>query len=102
MTASRTVDWWSVHQYAEPTLTEVGSWPIVGTLAWQLLPTDDPANLAAALDAARHWALRVDTAQELHAEASKAVADSTDWPKVAREIHQRRQCRAYIPRQVVS
>lgn len=86
--ASRTVDWWSVHQYAEPLLKEVGSWPVVGSLPWQHLPTDDPAKLAAVLDAARHWALRLDWCQEAMAEASKAVAASTDWPAVAREIRQ--------------
>jgi hypothetical protein len=83
---SRTVDWWSVHQYVEPLLKEVGSWPMVGSLPWQHLPTDDPAKLAAVLDAARHWALRLDCCQEARADASKAVAASADWPAVAREL----------------
>lgn len=99
MTASRTVDWWSVHQYAEPTLTEVGSWPIVGSLPWQHLPTDDPVKLAAVLDAARHWALRVDAAQEAMAEASRAVSAAVDLPSVIRDM-QRRRSGVYIPREV--
>ena len=95
MIESRTVDWWSVHLYVEPTLEEVGSWPLVGSLPWQHLPTDDPAKLAAIFDAARHWALRVDVCQEQLAEASKAVAASADWTTVGRG-----RGRAYIPRRV--
>lgn len=99
MIESRTVDWWSVHQYAEPTLTEVGSWPMVGSLPWQHLPTDDPVKLAAVLDAARHWALRVEAAQDAMAEASHAISAAADWPAEARWI-QRRCSSVYIPRVV--
>ena len=98
---SRTVDWWAVHQYAEPSLTEVGSWPMLGTLAWQHLPADDPIKLAAVLDAARHWALRIDTAQEAMAEASRSISVAGDWPAVARGM-QRRRSGVYIPRKVVA
>ena len=47
--ASHTVDWWPVHLYVLPLLTEVGSWPMAGTLTWQRLPSADPAKLAAFL-----------------------------------------------------
>ncbi len=97
MIESRTVDWWSVHRYAEPTLTAAASWPMVGSLPWQHLPTDDPAKLAAVLDAARHWALRVETAQDAMAEASRAISTAADWPAVARGM-QRRRSGVYIPR----
>lgn len=95
---SRTVDWWAVHLYAEPTLSEVGSWPLVGSLPWQALPTDDPAKLAAVLDAARHWALRVETAQDALAEASREISAAADWTELATSIHRRRG--VYIPRRI--
>lgn len=81
---SRTVDWWSVHEYASPLLQKVECWPMVGTLPWQHLPADDPAKLAAIFDAARHWALRVDAAQCALAEASRDVSKSTGWQQVSR------------------
>lgn len=95
---SRTVDWWSVHLYAEPTLTEVGSWPMVGSLPWQHLPTDDPAKLAAVLDAARHWALRIENNQTARAVASHEISAAADWSGIATEIHRRRG--VYIPRRI--
>lgn len=72
---------------------------MVGSLPWQHLPTDDPVKLAAILDAARHWALRVDTAQDAMAEASHAISAAADWPAEARWI-QRRRSSVYIPREV--
>lgn len=92
---SRTVDWWSVHQFVLPTLEGVRSWPMAGTLTWQHLPDDHPAKLAALYDAAQHWALRVDSCQEAMADASKAIAASADWPATARP-----RGSAYIPRRI--
>lgn len=92
---SRTVDWYSVHTHVEPLLQEVECWPMVGTLPWQHLPTDDPAKLAAIFDAARHWALRVDTAQAAHAEASRDVSKSADWSRIPRT-----PSGVYIPRRI--
>ena len=54
-----------------------------------LSPTTDPQKWAALLDAAQHWALRLETCQQARADASKAVADSADWPALSWEIHQR-------------
>lgn len=98
MIESRTVDWWSVHLYAEPTLTGVGSWPMVGSLPWQALPTDDPVKLAAVLDAARHWALRIENNQTAMADASHEISAAADWTGIATEIHRRRG--VYIPRRI--
>ncbi|NKE28295.1 DUF2742 domain-containing protein, partial [Mycobacterium tuberculosis] len=50
-------------------------------------------------DAARHWALRVETCQAASAEASRDVSAAADWPAVSREIQRRRD--AYIRRVVV-
>jgi hypothetical protein len=95
---SRTVDWWSVHEHVVPLLTEVQSWPMVGTLPWQHLPTDEPAKLAAIFDAARHWALRVDTAQAAQAETSRDISAATDWSALSRNMLQRNG--VYIPRRI--
>ena len=63
-TSSQQVSWWSVHEHTGPVLAGVGSWPTAGTPQWCALPDDDPAKLAALYDAARHWALRVETCQQ--------------------------------------
>lgn len=94
---SRTVDWWPVHLFVVPVLQEVGSWPLVGSLTWQRLAQDDPAKLAAILDAGRHWALRVDTCQATLAQASHDISAAADWSATARRVHRGRGS-AYIPR----
>ena len=83
---SRQVNWWSVHEHVAPRLTRVGSWPLVGTPAWCALPDDDPAKTAALLDAAQHWALRVETCQQHRCEASRDVSAAADWSAIAREM----------------
>lgn len=100
MIESRTVAWWPVHQYVAPFLEEVGSWPMVGSLPWIRLPDDDHVKLAAILDAAQHWALRIEGNQTAMAEASKAVSASADWPAIAQESLRRRSSGVYIPRAV--
>lgn len=95
---SRTIDWWPVHLFVVPLLDEVRSWPLVGSLTWQQLESDDPAKVAAIYDAARHHALRIDTAQAALADASRAVSKAADWPQVSREI--RRRSGVYLPREV--
>lgn len=89
---SRTVDWWSVHQFVIPLLEEVKSWPVAGTLTWINLPESDPTKVAALYDAAQHWALRVDTCQEAIADASKAISQAADWAGF------RTRSGVYIPR----
>jgi hypothetical protein len=95
---SAQVSWWSVHEHVAPLLAAVRSWPTVGTPAWCDLDDGDPAKLAALLDAARHWALRVETCQQQLAEASHDVSSAADWSGIATETFWRRG--AYIPREV--
>lgn len=73
-TASRAVSWWSVHEHVAPVLDAAGSWPMAGTPAWRQLDDADPRKWAAICDAARHWALRVETCQEAMAQASRDVS----------------------------
>ena len=94
--ASRSVDWWAVHEYVSPLLEEVGSWPMAGTLAWQQLPPDHPAKLAALFDYARHHALRVDAGQAALAEASRDISAAADWSVISRNMLQHNSI--YIPR----
>src|SRR5690348_3635085 len=68
------VSWWSVHEHVAPLLESAGTWPMVGTPEWCALSDDDPRKLAALYDAARHWALRVETAQQARAEASRSIS----------------------------
>jgi hypothetical protein len=95
---SAQVAWWTVHEFVSPLLEAVGSWPIVGTPAWCALPDDDPAKLAALLDAAQHHALRVETAQQAMAEASHDISAAAHWSAIATEIYWRRG--VYIPREI--
>jgi hypothetical protein len=63
-----------------------GVWPAAGTPAWCDLPDDDPAKLAALLDAAQHWALRVETCQQAQCEASHDISAAYDWGAIARRL----------------
>lgn len=91
------VSWWDVHQHVAPLLESAGSWPMVGTPEWCELSDDDPRKLAALLDAARHWALRVETAQEAECEASRAISAALPWKDMANRITARKPD-SYIPR----
>jgi hypothetical protein len=99
---SQQVAWFDyVYLWVRTMLDSVGSWPLIGTPEWALLPDDHPARWAAILDAAQHWALRLETLQQAECEASRAVSSSADWKAVAREQSQRRKAIAdgcYIPR----
>jgi hypothetical protein len=93
--ASQQVSWSDVHEFAEPRLRQVGDWPPIGTLAWCLLGETDPGKWAAILDAAQHWALRVECSQATRAEASRHVSEAGDWSAIATKMVQRNG--AYIP-----
>ena len=100
-TTNRFVSWWEVHSDIAPFLAEVREWPMAGTPAWCALAADDPRRLAALLDAAQHWILRVETCQQAGCEASRAVSAAADWQAIARNMVQRRKAvadGAYIPR----
>lgn len=87
--SSRQVNWFDcVYLFVKPWLDAVGSWPMVGTPAWCDLPDDHPAKWAALLDAAQHWALRVETCQAAECEASRAVSAAADWGAVGTEMVQ--------------
>lgn len=91
---SRSVSWWPVHRFIAEMVAQANSvLPAAGTPSWCALADGDPRKLLAVAVAGEHHVLRVETAQEQRAEASKSVAESTDWPKVAREIQQRRDAR---------
>lgn len=88
-TSSQQTSWWSVHEFVSVLLDQANGWPLVGTPEWCSLAHDDPQKWAALLDAARHWALRLETCQEARADAGKAVASAVDWAALSREINQR-------------
>jgi hypothetical protein len=94
--ASQSVRFWDVHCFVQPWLDAAGEWPMAGTQAWFDLGATHPRKWAALLDAARHHALRCETAQAALAEASRDISAAADWGAVANEIRRRRE--AYIPR----
>jgi hypothetical protein len=67
--------------YALPTIQD--------SPAWCALADGDPRKLLALAEFGEHHALRVETAQQAMAGASRAVADAADWPEVARDIQRR-------------
>lgn len=95
---SRQVSWWATHEFVEQLRAQLncGPAPAAGTPAWQQLEPADPRKLLALADAGQHHVLRIETAQEAAAAASKAIAAATDWPAASRSI--RRHQGAYIPR----
>lgn len=97
---SRQVSWWPVHEFLEQLLAQsnYGPMPDAGTPSWQQLESGDPRKLLAVAVAGEHHVLRVETAQEQRAEASKVVAAASDWPQISREIRRRSGVR--IPREV--
>lgn len=75
---SRQVAWFEAHLFKERAAGWVGERPAAGTPAWCRLPDDDARKTAALLDAGVQWCLRIDTEQELRAEASRDVAGAAD------------------------
>lgn len=87
------VAWWPVHQFVALATAQAGTLPTAGTPAWCALPDDDPTKVLALAVAGEHHVLRMETAQEARAEASKAIAAAADWPAISREISQRADAR---------
>ena len=87
--SSQQVNWWTVHEFVESVLDRIGSWPMAGTPEWCALDDDDPVKIAALFDAAQHWALRLETCQQVRCDASQEVADAVDWSALAGDIKQR-------------
>jgi len=90
---SRSVAWWPVHEFIAALVAQVSDLPMAGTPAWCRLGDGDPRKLLAVAAAGEHHVLRVEMAQEKHAEASKAIADAADWPGIAQELLQREAAR---------
>lgn len=87
MTMSQEVNWWLVHQWVAPALDDAETWPMAGTLEWHELDDEDPRKIAALLDAARHWALRVDSCQQARVEAGEVIAAAAPWRQIAQRQH---------------
>jgi hypothetical protein len=95
--SSQQVSWWSVHEFVQAVLNQVNDWPTLGTPAWCSLANDDPRKWAAVLDGGQHHALRMETAQQAMAEASRDVSAAADWSQVAREVQRRNSFYAEKP-----
>lgn len=76
----------------------VGPLPWPGTPSWCELADGDPRKLLALAQFGVHHALRIETAQQAGAEASKAMSNALNWSEVSRQTQRRRG--AYIPRAV--
>jgi Protein of unknown function (DUF2742) len=90
------VSWWDVHEYVSSVLEKAGTWPTVGTPEWCALTDDDPAKLAGLFDAARHWALRLETNQQAECQASHDISAAADWSAIAQ--HNRSHTEFYTER----
>ncbi|UUO03860.1 DUF2742 domain-containing protein [Mycolicibacterium novocastrense] len=95
--ASQQVSWLEVHDFVMPTLRRVGDWPMVGTPDWCQLDDRDPVRYASVLDAAQHWALRVEYFQQAGCEAAQAISLSEDWSVLAQRVKRRAEFFAARP-----
>lgn len=94
-TDSRAVAWWPVHEFIATVVAQADNLPAAGTPAWCALADSDPRKLLAVAVAGEHHVLRVETAQEKRAEASRAIAAAANWSEMFRRHH---RGTAYIPR----
>jgi Protein of unknown function (DUF2742) len=79
VSSSQQVNWSEVERWAAPFLDSVGSWPTIGTPEWCSLPMDDRRRWVAVIDAAQHWALRMETCQAAECEASHAISAAAGY-----------------------
>ncbi|MGV0718537.1 DUF2742 domain-containing protein [Mycolicibacterium sp. XJ662] len=86
-----------MHAFVLPRLELVGDWPMVGSPAWCDLDDRDRVKWASVLDAAQHWALRVEYFQQVECDASHAISAAEDWAKHARIIRNRAEWFAARP-----
>ena len=73
---------------------------MAGTPLWCELCDRDPIKWTSVLDAAQHWALRIETCQQAECEASRDLSAAEDWSGIASKMVQRHG--VYIPREVAS
>lgn len=92
--------WWPVHEFIEAVVRQANCGPIpaAGTPSWCELADGDPRKLLAVAIDGEHHVLRMETAQEQRAGASKAIAAAFDWPQISRDI--RHRSGVYVPREV--
>ena len=100
---SSQVSWWECHQFIERLVAQSdhGWIPVAGTPEWVAMCDGDPRKLVALAQFGVHHALRVETAQEQLADASKSVAAAEDWSSTAARIRRRADATRngqYIPR----
>ncbi len=90
--------WWPVHRFVEAVVQQANCGPIpaAGTPSWCALADGDTRKLLAVAVAGVHHVLRMETAQEQRAEASKAISESADWTQISRDI--RHRSGVYVPR----
>lgn len=86
---SQQVSWADVHSFVLPKLQLAGDWPLVGSPAWCELEDRDRVKWASLLDAAQHWALRLEHFQQAECEASHDISAAEDWALIARIIKDR-------------
>jgi hypothetical protein len=87
---SQQVSWLEVHTFVDALLAQAncGALPWPGTPAWCEMSAGDPRKLLALAQFGVHHALRVETAQQARADASRAVSGAVDWPALSREMFQ--------------
>lgn len=95
-TSSREIDFVAVAEFVA-NLDSAEDLELPGSLAWCAWSDSDPRKLAACLRVVPWWAFDIAERLEAEAEASKAVAASTDWSAVAREIFALNSFRANHP-----
>lgn len=78
-------------------LAQIGTWPMIGTPAWSDLTDEHPAKWAAVLDAAQHWALRLETSQEASCAASRQISAAVNWGAVAKRRYDHNDWHAARP-----
>ncbi|WP_199254455.1 DUF2742 domain-containing protein [Mycolicibacterium mengxianglii] len=93
MTDSQAVAWWPTHEFITALIGQANNLPTAGTPAWCALSDADPRKLLALAAAGEHHCLRVETAQEAMADASREISTMAPWSQVGRG-----RGRAYIPR----
>jgi hypothetical protein len=97
MPDSRAVAWWPVHEFIARVIAQADDFPAAGTPAWCALADGDPRKLLAVAVAGEHHVLRIETAQEALAEASKDISAAADWKSIAQEYQTLTNFRASRP-----
>ncbi|WP_406817395.1 DUF2742 domain-containing protein [Mycobacterium sp. M23085] len=99
--ANRQIAWLAVHDYINRQRRRLGaldlSGPPLGTPAWLRLSENDPAKLAAVLNAAEAAAYGISASQTAEADASRAIAAAADWPAIAKANRDRAEFIAAHP-----